>query len=36
MQYVIGLIEPREEKEIRLGTESPRRRTTRMTDVDIR
>ena len=37
MQYVIGLIEPREEKEIpRVGTEEPKRRTTRMIDVDIR
>ena len=36
MQYVIALTEPKEEKEIRLGTEAPRRRTTRMIDVDIR
>ncbi len=36
MQYVIGLIEPREEEQTRLGTEAPRRRTTRMIDVDIR
>ena len=37
MQYVIALTEPREEKEIpRVGTEEPKRRTTRMIDVDIR
>ena len=36
MQYVIALTEPKEEKQTRLGTEAPRRRTTRMTDVDIR
>ena len=36
MNYVIALTEPKEEKEIRLGTEAPRRRTTRMIDVDIR
>ncbi len=36
MSYVVALTEPKEEKEIRLGTEAPRRRTTRMIDVDIR
>tara|TARA_Y100000817_G_scaffold301792_1_gene282106 strand:- start:141 stop:308 length:168 start_codon:yes stop_codon:yes gene_type:complete len=36
MSYVVALTEPKEEKQIRLGTEAPRRRTTRMTDVDIR
>mgnify|MGYP001323977815 FL=1 len=37
MQYVVGLIEPREEAEIpRVGTEAPKRRRTRMIDVDIR
>ena len=37
MQHVIALTEPREEKEIpRVGTEEPKRRTTRMIDVDIR
>jgi len=37
MQYVIALTEPREEKEVpRVGTEEPKRRTTRMIDVDIR
>ena len=35
MSYVVALTEPKEE-EIRLGTEAPRRRTTRMIDVDIR
>ena len=27
MQYVIALTEPKEEKDIRVGTEAPRRRT---------
>tara|TARA_B100001079_G_scaffold264666_1_gene269366 strand:+ start:1417 stop:1584 length:168 start_codon:yes stop_codon:yes gene_type:complete len=36
MQYVIALVEPREEPDIKVGTERPRRRTTRMSDVDIR
>ena len=36
MSYVVALTEPKEEQEIRLGTEAPRRRTTRMADVDIR
>ena len=35
MSYVVALTEPKEEKEIRVGTEAPRRRTTRMIDVDI-
>ena len=37
MKYVIQLVEPKEEKETpRVGTESPRRRTTRLSDVRIR
>ena len=36
MSYVVALTEPKEEKEIRVGTEATRRRTTRMIDVDIR
>ncbi len=36
MKYVIALVEPREEPDIKVGTERPRRRTTRMSDVDIR
>ena len=37
MKYVIQLVEPKEEKEIpRVGTERPRRRTTRLSDVRIR
>ena len=30
------LVEPREEPELRVGTEAPKRRRTRMIDVDIR
>ena len=37
MKYVIALTEPKEEKEVpRVGTERPRRRTTRLSDVRIR
>ena len=36
MQYVVGLTEPRKEPEYRVGTEAPKRRRTRMIDVDIR
>ena len=37
MSYVVALTEQREEAEIpRLGTEAPKRRRTRMIDVDIR
>ena len=37
MAYVVALTEPKEEKETpRVGTERPRRRTTRMSDVIIR
>ena len=37
MSYVVALTEPREEAEIpRVGTEAPKRRRTRMIDVDIR
>ena len=37
MKYVIQLVEPKEEKEVpRVGTERPRRRTTRLSDVRIR
>ena len=37
MKYVIALTEPKEEKDTpRVGTERPRRRTTRMSDVKIR
>tara|TARA_A100001388_G_scaffold136232_1_gene100993 strand:- start:144 stop:314 length:171 start_codon:yes stop_codon:yes gene_type:complete len=37
MKYVIQLVEPKPEPEIpRVGTESPRRRTTRLSDVRIR
>ena len=36
MQYVVGLTEPREKPEHRVGTEAPKRRRTRMIDVDIR
>ena len=36
MKYVVPLVEPREEPELRVGTEAPKRRRTRMIDVDIR
>ena len=37
MKYVVALTEPQEKKETpRVGTERPRRRTTRMSDVKIR
>ena len=37
MKYVIALTEPKEENEVpRVGTERPRRRTTRLSDVRIR
>tara|TARA_B100000965_G_scaffold290586_1_gene248383 strand:+ start:945 stop:1058 length:114 start_codon:yes stop_codon:yes gene_type:complete len=37
MKYVIALVEQKEDAEVpRLGTERPRRRTTRMSNVIIR
>ena len=36
MKYVVALVEAREEPDIKVGTERPRRRTTRMSDVIIR
>ena len=37
MKYVIQLVEPKPEPEVpRVGTERPRRRTTRLSDVRIR
>ena len=36
MKHVIALVEQKEDADIRVGTERPRRRTTRMSDVIIR
>ena len=36
LNQVVQIGTPREEKELKLGTEAPRKRRTRMIDVDIR
>ena len=36
MKHVVALVEAREEPDVKVGTERPRRRTTRMSDVIIR
>ena len=36
LELVVPVVPHKEERELKLGTEAPRRRTTRMTDVDIR